>query len=45
MKNEQFYKITLTDCGIPNFCSGGKDYYGTIEEVEDLITAIKKQFH
>ena len=28
MKNEQFYKITLTDCGIPNFCSGGKDYYG-----------------
>lgn len=28
-------------CYIPSFCSGGKDYYGTIEEVEDLITAIK----
>ena len=41
MKNTQFYKITLTDCAIPSFCSGGKDYYGTIEEVEDLITAIK----
>lgn len=40
-KNKQFYKITLTDCAIPSFCSGGKDYYGTIEEVEDLITAIK----
>ena len=41
MKNKQFYKITLTDCAIPSFCSGGKDYYGTIEEVEDLITAKK----
>lgn len=41
MKNEQFYKITLTDCGIPNFCSGGKDYYGTQEEIEDMIIAIK----
>ena len=41
MKNTQFYKITLTDCAIPSFCSDGKDYYGTIEEVEDLITAIK----
>lgn len=41
MKNKEFYKITLTDCAIPSFCSGGKDYYGTIEEVEDLITAIK----
>lgn len=41
MKNKEFYKITLTDCAIPSFCSGGKDYYGTIEEVEDPITAIK----
>lgn len=41
MKNEQFYKITLTDCGIPNFCSGGKDYYGTQEEIEVMIIAIK----
>lgn len=41
MKNEQFYKITLTDCGIPNFCSGGKDYYGTQEVIEVMIIAIK----
>ena len=41
MKNEQFYKITLTDCGIPNFCSGSKDYYGTQEKIEGMIIAIK----
>ena len=42
MKNKEFYKITLMDCAIPSFCSCGKDYYGTIEEVEDLINGNKK---
>ena len=42
MKNNQFYKLTLTDCAIPSCCSGGKDYYGTIEEVEDLTPPTKK---
>lgn len=42
MKNKEFYKITLTDYAIPSFCSCGKDYYGTIEEVEDLINGNKK---
>lgn len=41
MKNKQFYRIRLTDYARPGFSSGWKDYYGTQEEIEELIIAIR----
>ena len=40
MKNKQFYRIRLTDYARPGFSSGWKDYYGTQEEIEELIGGI-----
>ena len=41
MRNKQFYRIRLTDYARPGFSSGWKDYYGTQEEIEELIIAIR----
>lgn len=41
MRNKQFYRIRLTDYARPDFSSGWKDYYGTQEEIEGMIIAIK----
>ncbi len=41
MKNKQFYRIRLTDYARLGFSSGWKDYYGTQEEIEELIIAIR----
>ena len=41
MKNKQFYRIRLTDYARPGFSSGWIDYYGTQEEIEELIIAIR----
>ena len=42
MSNRQFYRLRLTDYARPGFSSGWKDYYGTQEEIENLIIAIKR---
>ena len=41
MSNRQFYRLRLTDYARPGFSSGWKDYYGTQEEIEGMIIAIK----
>lgn len=41
MRNKQFYRIRLTDYARPGFSSGLKEYYGTQEEIEELIIAIR----
>ena len=41
MSNRQFYRLRLTDYACPGFSSGWKDYYGTQEEIEGMIIAIK----
>ena len=41
MKSCSYFEIELTDYALPSFCSGGKPYYGTIEQIEGLIEALK----
>lgn len=41
MENKQIYRISLTDYACPGFYSGSKDYYGTMEDIVALISAIK----
>lgn len=41
MENNHFYRISLTDYARPGFSSGSKDYYGTMDEIVELISAIK----
>lgn len=39
--SKQIYKMCLDDCSTPGFVSFTKDYFGTIEDVEGLVTAIR----
>lgn len=37
---KQHYVIYLDDCSLPGFCSGGKDYFGTMDELRDFIAVL-----
>lgn len=39
--NEKIYHIELDDCATPAFVTFGKDYYGTMNDVEEFISKFK----
>ena len=41
MSEEQYYCLTLDDCALPSFISGGKPYYGTFAEIAAFMDALK----
>ena len=41
MSDSQYYRLELDDVSAPSFTSFGKYYYGTIEELESFIHALK----
>lgn len=43
MSHEQYYCLELNDCSAPSFCSFGKDYFGTMEEIRLFINALDKR--
>ena len=38
---EKVYHIELDDCATPAFVTFGKDYYGTMADVEEFISKFK----
>lgn len=41
---EKYYGICLDDYAIPSICSGSKMFYGTIDQIEDMISALSDDF-
>ena len=41
MSEERYYCLTLDDCALPSFISGGKPYYGTLAEIAAFMDALK----
>ena len=39
--SKQIYKICLDDYATPGFVSFTKGYYGTVEDIEGLVSAIR----
>jgi hypothetical protein len=40
--NEQYYSISLEDYAKPGFCSGWKEFFGTIDDVDGFIDELSK---
>ena len=39
-KDEQYYRLTLDDYATPSFVSFTKDYFGTLSDIENFISAL-----
>ena len=39
--SEQYYRLTLDDYATPSFISFTKDYFGTLSDIENFISALK----
>lgn len=40
--SEHYYRLLLDDWSLPGFVSGGKSYYGTLEQIGALIMTMKE---
>lgn len=38
---KRIYRLQLDDHAMPGFASGHKDYFGTLDMIEDFINAIR----